>query len=134
MCSISVYSIFLLTFLLTVSIALVSSDEEIVVEDAEPAELVLLGDAIDKYTESRMGKRSIVLGRNAFRPAKRRSMALGRTGLRPGKRSLPLLIEENERMGMGPAEETVRWQSKRSMAFGRNNFRPAKRAQIIRAE
>ena len=35
MCSISVHSILLLTFLLTVSIALASSNEELVVEDAE---------------------------------------------------------------------------------------------------
>ncbi|KHJ76529.1 hypothetical protein OESDEN_23851 [Oesophagostomum dentatum] len=39
------------------------------------------------YTEERMGKRSIALGRSGFRPGKR-SLPLGRLGFRPGKRSL----------------------------------------------
>uniref|UniRef100_A0A1I7WWH3 FMRFamide neuropeptide n=1 Tax=Heterorhabditis bacteriophora TaxID=37862 RepID=A0A1I7WWH3_HETBA len=97
-----------------------------------------------QYMEESMGKRSIALGRNGFRPGKRsltlgrdrfrpgkRSVALGRMGFRPGKRSLAM-----GRMKFRPGRSLVigRMQfrpGKRSMAMGRMNFRPGKRSAAM---
>ncbi|EYC03480.1 hypothetical protein Y032_0093g2612 [Ancylostoma ceylanicum] len=75
------------------------------------------------YTEERMGKRSIALGRSGFRPGKR-SLTLGRLGFRPGKRSFDEITDPRDLVYLSSL-------GKRSMAMGRMGFRPGKRSMAM---
>nr|AWJ58397.1 neuropeptide-like protein precursor 2 [Ascaris suum] len=68
-------------------------------------------------------KRSMALGRLAFRPGKR-SLALGRVDFRPGKRNVDIADKDIEYL----MEDSM---GKRSAAFGRFHFRPGKRSLAL---
>ncbi|KAK6766935.1 hypothetical protein RB195_026291 [Necator americanus] len=76
------------------------------------------------FTEERMGKRSIALGRSGFRPGKR-SDSLESHGLRPGRGSFDEIPDSRDLV-------YLKYEGKRSMAMGRMGFRPGKRSTRMR--